>query len=79
MLNFMTPEIQLVIFDMDELMIDSHLFHTKVFEAVMQNYGASLKNTKNPLTGTEEASFFGKRIKDILVFLKQKYELKDLR
>ncbi len=71
----MASEIQLVIFDMDDLMIHSHPAHMEVFEAVMQKHGASLKNPQNPLTTLEEASQFGKRIKDILAFFKQKYEI----
>lgn len=71
----MNPEIELVIFDMDELMIACVPYHTKIFETILQKYGASLKDPKKPLMPAERASQFGKKIKDILAYLKQKYEV----
>lgn len=67
--------IKAVIFDMDELMVNSHAVHMKVHEAVLNKYSVSLKNSKNPLTKSEEATFFGMKIKDILAYLHKKYNL----
>lgn len=64
--------IKAVIFDMDELMVNSHAVHMKVHEAVLNKYSVSLKNSKNPLTKSEEATFFGMKMKDILAYLHKK-------
>ncbi len=64
-----------IIFDMDDLMIDSHPAHMEVFEAVLQQHGASLRASVNPLTREEEVSFFGRKITDILALLRERYRL----
>lgn len=69
--------IKAIIFDMDDLMINSHPMHMAVFEAVLNKYGASLKNPKKPLTKEEEVGFFGKKIKEVIVHLRKKYKLED--
>lgn len=70
-----TKEVTAVIFDMDDLMINSHPLHMKVFEEVLQRYGISLKSEINPLTPQEESSFFGRKVLDVFQFLIDKYDL----
>lgn len=63
------------IFDMDDLMINSHPLHMKVFEAILQSYGISLNNPVNPFTREEEISQFGKKISDMCAYLIDKYSI----
>lgn len=67
--------IEAIIFDMDDLMINSHPMHMEVFEAILNKYGATLYDSKNPLTKKGEASFFGRQIKDVIGYLRKKYHL----
>lgn len=68
-------KLKAVIFDMDDLMVDSAAVHQKVFEKVLNKYGASLSNAKNPLTKEEITDWYGRKISDIFVGLHKKYKL----
>lgn len=70
-------EIQAVIFDMDELMINSDGIYWKVFDMVLVKYGVSLKDPKNPLTKNEMAGWYGRKVIDFFAFLREKYHLAD--
>lgn len=65
--------IRAIIFDMDELMVNSHPVHMKVFEQMLRSYCASME--KDPLAIPEEAGLFGRTIPDILSFLHKRYKL----
>lgn len=65
--------IQAIIFDMDDLMINSHPVHIKLFGDVLQKYGADI----NDLTSEEEASLFGRKGTDVFSFFIQKFKLSD--
>ncbi len=67
--------IKAVIFDMDDLVIDSHPLHKKVFEVILNQYGVSLKDLQNPLTKEEEVGWFGLKISDVFKWLIGKYGL----
>jgi HAD superfamily hydrolase (TIGR01509 family) len=69
--------IEAVIFDMDDLMINSHPVHMKVFEEILNQFGASLHSPKNPLSKEEEADFFGRTAQEILSFLRKKHGLEN--
>lgn len=64
-----------IIFDMDDLMINSHPVHMKIFEAVLNRHGASIHNSSNPLSKDEEARFFGKKVIEVFNYFKAKYNL----
>jgi HAD superfamily hydrolase (TIGR01509 family) len=68
--------IKAVIFDMDDLMIDSHSFHKEILENILQSYGVSLFSKSNPLTVKEESNFIGRRLNDVFELLIKKYSLK---
>jgi HAD superfamily hydrolase (TIGR01509 family) len=70
---FSLKNIKAVIFDMDDLMINSHPVHMMVVEKVLQHYGVVISDS--PLTPQEEASQFGRKITDMLEFLHKKYNL----
>lgn len=65
--------IRAIIFDMDELMVNSHPVHMKTFEQMLRSHGVSME--KDPLTVPEEAGLFGRTIPDILSFLHKRYKL----
>lgn len=73
--NIPISQIQAVIFDMDELMVNSAAVHKGIFEKVLNKYGASLYDSKNPLRKDEETQWFGWKIPDIFAFLIKKYQL----
>lgn len=70
--------IKAIIFDMDDLMINTHPVDMKVFEALLKKYGTSLYNPENKLLPKEESTFFGKKLTDILSFLREKYNLSNV-
>ncbi|MBI2036325.1 HAD family phosphatase [Candidatus Microgenomates bacterium] len=69
--------IQAIIFDMDDLMINSHPVHMEIFEQVLNKYGVSLKNPQNTFQPEEESKFFGKKIIEALDFFRDRFGLKD--
>ncbi|MCL5970672.1 MAG: HAD family phosphatase [Patescibacteria group bacterium] len=69
--------IKAIIFDMDDLMINSHGVHIALFEKIMNKYGASFKDPDNPLTKEEESGLFGMRIIDGFKVFIEKYNLKN--
>ncbi len=69
--------VRAIIFDMDDLMINSHPVHMEIFEQVLNKYGVSLKDPKNPFQPEEESKFFGKKIIEALDFFRDKFGLKD--
>ena len=68
-------KISTVIFDMDDLMINSHPVNMKGFEAFLQEHGASMQDPANPLSRKEEAALFGRRRIEVFEFLAEKYGL----
>lgn len=70
---FLANGVKAVIFDMDDLMINSHPVHMKVFERVLTKHGVSM--SENPLSPQEEASQFGRKIIDMFSFLKTRYNV----
>ena len=63
--------IRAIIFDMDDLMINSHPVHMKLFGEVLKKYGADI----HELTSKEEASLFGRKGTDVFSFFMQKFNL----
>jgi len=61
-----------VIFDMDDLMINSHPINMDILEAVLNKYGTSLKET---FTVEEEIQNSGLKISDYFQYLIDKYSL----
>ena len=68
-------KIRAIIFDMDDLMINSHPRHMEVFEKVLNKHGASLHDPQNPLAIKEEAKMFGRSIKNVFAEFHTKYNL----
>ena len=60
---------------MDDLMINSHPVHMKVFETIIKECDSSI-SFQDSLTREEEYKFFGLKIIEILSFLSIKYSLK---
>jgi len=69
------PTVKTAIFDMDDLMINSHPLHMKVFETILKPYGIFLDNLIDPFTREEEASQFGRKISDMCTYFIKKYNL----
>lgn len=69
------PTIMAAIFDMDDLMIDSHTLDMKVFEAVLGGYGVDLHSSSNPWTIDDEISMFGLKLPDMFKLFINKYGL----
>jgi beta-phosphoglucomutase-like phosphatase (HAD superfamily) len=69
--------IEAVIFDMDDLMINSHPVHISIMEKVLQeqNPAISFYSGENRLMPAEESSFFGRKIPEVLDKLQHKYGL----
>ncbi len=68
--------IQAVIFDMDDLMINSHPAHMQIMESVLKEIDprvAFYGNGTNSLPEEEEASFFGLKIIEVLKKLADRY------
>jgi len=63
-----------VIFDMDDLMINSHPVNMDIIEAVLNKYGVSLVGT---FTTEEEIGYSGLKIPDYFQRLINKYDLQD--
>lgn len=70
--------IAVVIFDMDDLMIDSHPAHMGVMENVLRGYDPSVSFYQGPnrLKPKEETTFFGLKIPDVFARLSKKYGLR---
>ncbi len=69
------PNITAAVFDMDDLMINSHPLHMKVFEAVLQGYDVDIHDPSNPWTAQDEASMFGLKISDAFKLFISRYGL----
>lgn len=69
------PAATTAIFDMDDLMINSHPLHMKVFESVLEDYGVSLQDSSNPWTAQNEASMFGLKVSDAFKLFIKHYNL----
>ncbi len=65
--------IQAIIFDMDELMVDSHPVHKVVMDKILKKYDHSFAE----LTREEELGLFGLSILDGFRFFHKKFGLKD--
>ncbi|MBU0707413.1 HAD family phosphatase [Patescibacteria group bacterium] len=65
--------IKAVIFDMDDLLINSHPTHMLAFEKVLNSYGRSFKD--DPLSAQEEAGFFGMKVVEIVDLFKKRYNI----
>ncbi len=63
------------IFDMDDLMIDSHPLHMKVFAAVLADHGVNINDPTNPWTPHDEASMFGLKISDAFKLFIARYKI----
>ncbi|MFH2085535.1 MAG: HAD family phosphatase [bacterium] len=70
-------EIKAFIFDMDELMVDSFIYHGLVFAEVFKPYGIIWRGEGSQLTPEIEAPLFGLSIKDIFTILVEKFGLTD--
>lgn len=68
-------QVKVIIFDMDDLMINSHPRHMEVFERVLNNYGVSLNDPLNKLSVAEESAMFGRSIRSVLNDFHTKYNL----
>ena len=66
-----------MIFDMDDLMTNTHQVCLGVMEEILQRHGASLYNPDNPLRPEEELGMFGRKTRENLDYLFQKYGLGD--
>ena len=71
--DMLSGGVDTVIFDMDDLMIDSHPIYARVFAEVFGKYGFSFEEKNNPLTNEEQAMFFGLKIPDVVSLLLKKY------
>jgi len=69
------PTITTAILDMDDLMINSHPLHMKIFKTILQSYRIFLDDPTNPFTREEEASQFGRKISDMCTYFIKKYNL----
>lgn len=61
------------IFDMDDLMINSHPLHMEVFAAVLEGYGVDIQDPSNPWTAQDEAKMFGLKVSDSFKLFIEKY------
>lgn len=77
MSNIPLSKIKAVIFDMDELMVNSATVHKEVIEQVLNTYGVSLYDPKDPFTKEEEANWYGLKIIDIFENFRKRYLLEE--
>jgi HAD superfamily hydrolase (TIGR01509 family) len=68
--------IKAVIFDMDDLMVNTFPVHLEVIEEVMQRHGATMFG-KDSLSLQEQAWFCGRTVTAVFTFLKERYSLSD--
>lgn len=68
-------KIEAFIFDMDELMVDSFVYHGLVFAEVFKPHGIIWRGKGSQLTPEIEAPLFGLSIKDVFEVLVDKFNL----
>lgn len=63
------------IFDMDDLMINSHELDMQVFDLVLHDYGVDIHSPASLWTGEDEVSMFGLKLPDMFRLFLNKYGL----
>jgi HAD superfamily hydrolase (TIGR01509 family) len=71
------PTVTAGIFDMDDLMIDSHPLHMDVFATVLGMYGVDIHDPSNPWTPRDEVGMFGLKISDAFKLFISRYKLEN--
>lgn len=71
----MPTAITTAIFDMDDLMINSHELDMEVFEVILIDYGIDIHTPDNPWTVEDEVSMFGLKLPDMFRLFIRKYDL----
>lgn len=62
---------------MDELMVNSEAVHKGIIEKVLNTYGASLYDPKDPFTKEQEAGWFGLTLLDIFKYFHKRFHLEN--
>ncbi len=60
---------------MDDLMINSHPLHMKIFGTVLAGHGVDIRDPSNPWTAHDEASMFGLKVSDAFGLFVARYNI----